>query len=183
VFLIYFFYFKKRGGRLKRMNAVEKALKKQLIGGILLSCMFAGGIPMIILGAVYSVLPVMIPGIAFTVAGFYGAPLVWVNYGNKLRLKRIVYAVEKEHLLTVQSIASQLSKSEKSVRGLLDECFRRGYLEGYIRQGDGIALNEAKAPEEKRHAAECKYCGAKFSYQGELAVCPYCGAVKERDGA
>ena len=108
------------------MNAVEKALKKQLIGGILLSCMFAGGIPMIILGAVYSVLPVMIPGIAFTVAGFYGAPLVWVNYGNKLRLKRIVYAVEKEHLLTVQSIASQLSKSEKSVRGLLDECVRRG---------------------------------------------------------
>lgn len=165
------------------MNAVEKALKKQLRGGILLSCMFAGGIPMIILGAVYSVLPVMIPGIAFTVAGFYGAPIVWVNYGNKLGLKRIVYAVEKEHLLTVQSIASQLSKSEKSVRGLLDECFRRGYLEGYIRQGDGIALNEAKAPEEKRHAAECKYCGAKFSYQGELAVCPYCGAVKERDGA
>ena len=46
------------------MNAVEKALKKQLIGGILLSCMFAGGIPMIILGAVYSVLPVMILGIA-----------------------------------------------------------------------------------------------------------------------
>lgn len=83
------------------MNAVEKALKKQLIGGILLSCMFAGGIPMIILGAVYSVLPVMIPGIAFTVAGFYGAPIVWVNYGNKLGLKRIVYAVEKEHLLTV----------------------------------------------------------------------------------
>ena len=106
-----------------------------------------------------------------------------MNYGNKLGLRRIVYAVDKEHLLTVQSIASQLSKSEKSVRGLLDECFRRGYLEGYIRQGDAIALNEATAPEEKRHAAECKYCGAKFSYQGELAVCPYCGAVNKRDGA
>ena len=163
------------------MNAVENALKKQLVGAILLSCMLAGGIPMLILGAVYSVLPVMILGIVFAVAGFYGAPVAWVNYANKLVLKRIVYAVDKEQLLTVQSIAAQLSKSEKSVRGLLDECFRKGYLEGYLRHGDFISVNEAKASEEKLHAGECKYCGANFSYKGEIAVCPYCGAANKRD--
>lgn len=162
------------------MNAVEKALKRQLILGIFFALAFAGGIHMIIFGAVKSLWLLMAAGIAFAVTGFYATPIVWVNYGNKAAQKRVVFAVEKEHLLTVQSIASQLSKTDKEVRDLLDACFSKNYLQGYVRLGDTIAPNEAKAPQERRYAAECRYCGAKFSYAGnDPAVCPYCGAANE----
>ena len=161
------------------MDAIDKALKKRLITGIVFALLFAGGIPMIIFGAVRSAWALMAAGIAFAVTGFYGAPVVWVNYGNLAAAKRVAYAVTKEGLLTVRSIASQLSKSEKAVRDLLDECFRKGYLSGYVRQGDTIAPNEATTPKEK--AAECKYCGAKFAYSGDLAICPYCGAANKTE--
>ncbi|MDD6995715.1 MAG: hypothetical protein SPH68_04190 [Candidatus Borkfalkiaceae bacterium] len=162
------------------MDAVEKALKKQLICAIAFSLMFAAGIPMIIFGAVRSAWALMAAGIAFAAAGFYGTPIVWINYGDKVAQRRVVYAVTKEHLLTVQDVAAQLSKTEKDVRNLLSVCFNKGYLSGYVRQGDNIALNEAKAPEERKHAAECRFCGAKFAYTGDVAICPYCGAADER---
>ena len=163
------------------MDAVEKARKKQLICGIVFSLMFAGGIPMIIFGAINSIWALMGIGIAFGVAGFYGTPIVWVNYGNKVAQKRVVHAVKYERLRTVQSVASQLSKTEKEVRDILDVCFHKGYFAGYVRQGDVIALNEAKAPEERKHAAECRYCGAKFAYSGDVAFCPYCGAANKTE--
>ncbi len=162
------------------MDAIGKALRKQLVWGIVVSCMFVAGIPMIIFGATGGMWILMAAGIACTVIGFYGAPMVWVSYGNKAALRRVVYAVDREHLLTVQAISSQLSKPEKAVRGMLDECFRKGYLVGYVRQGDEILLNEAKAPEEALHAAVCPHCGAKYTYKGSEAVCPYCGAMSEK---
>ena len=62
---------------------------------------------------------------------------------------------------------------------MLDTCFQKGHLSGFVRKGDELALNEAQAPSEKLHAAECQYCGAKFTYKGTDAVCPYCGAMNE----
>lgn len=160
------------------MEAIERVLKKQLVLGIVLSCMLVAGIPMIIFGASGKLWLLMAAGIVFTVAGFYGAPIAWSSYGTKVGYRRLVYAVEKEHLLTVQAIASQIAKPEKTVRGMLDECFRKGYLVGYVRNGDEISLNVAKAPEDTLLAAVCPYCGAKYTYKiGEQPVCPYCGGV------
>ena len=161
------------------MKMIERAVKKLFFLSMLFSVMFVAGIPMIVLGASKGIMPVMIIGIIFTALGFYGTPMFWVSYGGKVGLKRLVYAVTEEHLLTVQEIASQLSKSEKEVRSLLDTCFQKGYLSGFVRKGDELALNAAQAPSEKLHAAECQYCGAKFTYKGTDAVCPYCGAMNE----
>ncbi len=160
------------------MKAVEKTLKKLLFFSVLCSCLFVAGIPMIVVGASQSVLAVMIAGIVFTAGGFYGVPVLWVAYAERCSLKRIVYAVEKERLLTVQSIAAQLSRPEKLVRKQLGDCLRKGYLEGYVRQGDAFSVNAAAVDDDAElHAAECRYCGAKFSYRGKIALCPYCGAV------
>lgn len=65
------------------MDAIGKALRKQLVWGIVVSCMFVAGIPMIIFGATGGMWILMAAGIACTVIGFYGAPMVWVSYGNK----------------------------------------------------------------------------------------------------
>ena len=142
--------------------------------------MLVAGVPMIVFGAINmgGLTILMVAGIVFVVLGFYGTPLVWVSYGNKVSLKRVVYAVDREHLLTVQEISAQLSKPEKAVRGMLDQCFQKGYLVGYVRKGDEIFLNEARAPEETLHAAVCPSCGAKYTYKaGEQPVCPYCGSM------
>ena len=152
------------------MKMIERAVKKLFFLSMLFSVMFVAGIPMIVLGASKGIMPVMIIGIIFTALGFYGTPMFWVSYGGKVGLKRLVYAVTEEHLLTVQEIASQLSKSEKEVRSLLDTCFQKGYLSGFVRKGDELALNEAQAPSEKLHAAECQYCGAKFTYKGTCCL-------------
>ena len=154
------------------MDAIEKALKRLLVLSIAFSVMFAAGIPLIPVGASKGLWALMIVGIVFTAAGFYGTPMLWTAYGARRGLRRLVYAVTKEHLLTVTELASQLGKSEKNVRSMLTDCFNRGYLVGYVRKGDELAPNEAQSPFEKLHAAE-------FTYKGADAVCPYCGAMNE----
>ena len=125
------------------MDAIEKALKRLLVLSIAFSVMFAAGIPLIPVGASKGLWALMIVGIVFTAAGFYGTPMLWTAYGARRGLRRLVYAVTKEHLLTVTELASQLGKSEKNVRSMLTDCFNRGYLVGYVRKGDELAPNEA----------------------------------------
>lgn len=156
---------------------INKEVKIRLLIGILISVAFVVGIPMIPLGAVFKWWAMMAIGIAFVGFGFYAIPIFWTNFGKKVTQKRIVFAVEREHLLTVQEISAQLSMNERQIRGILDECFRKGYLNGYIRRGDSIFRNEAVAPEDKVHAVECIYCGAKFTYKGLTGICPYCGSA------
>lgn len=159
------------------MNKITKQLNVLLTVSIIVSVLFAGGIPMIPIGAANEIYPVMILGIIFTGGGFFATPLLWVYYGELRGLYRVVVAVEKEHLYTVREIASQLSLDENHVRNTLTNCFRKGYFEGYLREGDEITTREGTLPGGKIRAAECPYCGAKFSYQGKNATCPYCGGV------
>lgn len=168
------------------MNEVSKAIGRQLIVALILTALFVAGIPAVVLGAVKRLWVVMGIGIFFAVVGFYGMPIAWVNYGSKSGLKRVVYAVTAENLLSVREIAAQLGKSEKNVRELLDDCFRLGYLGGYKRSGDEIVPNEEYDPERERKpktfATECPYCGAKFVRKvGEPAACPYCGAASGKE--
>lgn len=156
------------------METINKATRAMLIAAVVCSVLFVAGIPMIVLGAVNKLWPVMVLGIVFTGGGFYATPLLWVGYGGKVTLKRLVYAIEAEHIYTVPELAEQLSKRPKEIRGLLDTCFNKRYLAGYKRAGDTLVLNEGKALADAEHAAECPYCGAKFSYKGTDAVCPYC---------
>lgn len=160
------------------MEVVERALKRKFVSGMIFSVLFVAGIPMIVFGAVNELWILMGVGICAAACGFYGTPLVWTSYGNERGLKRVVYAVEKEGLCSVQSIASHLSMNENAVRDSLSDCIRKGYLTGYVRKGDELEKNVA---EPVRRAAVCPYCGAKFTFEGDLPVCPYCGAAQNRE--
>ena len=159
------------------MEKIEKTLRTKFFAALVMSVLFVAGIPLIPVGAVNGIYPVMIVGIVFTAVGFYGTPILWTSYGATRSLRRVVFAVEKENLYSVQEIASQLSMSEKQVRGLLTDCFRKGYLEGYVREGDEITTLGGDKPGGRTRAAVCPYCGANFTYQGRNAVCPYCGGA------
>ena len=158
------------------MKKVNEWLNKLLIISIVLSVLFVGGIPMIIIGATNELWIVMGIGIAFVAVGFYGAPVAWSVYGSARPVRRVVHAVTVEHLYTVQEIAAQLSLNEKDVRAHLDKCFNKNFLVGYKREGDNIVLNENIAADKREHFYECPYCGAKFTYTADSARCPYCGS-------
>ena len=180
------------------MQQIDKAIRKRQILAFTLTFMFVFGIPAIVFGASYGGRAaeaaeaagkegggtgwwiLMAAGIVCTAVGFFGMPLAWVNYGETRGYRRIVAAVVNENLHTVQEIAVQLSLSEKEVRNRLDICFRKRLLTGYKRVGDEIVLNENRAPEKRTHAAECPYCGAKFSYTADDPRCPYCGSPVQK---
>lgn len=159
------------------MQAVRRALRKSLIVSVILTLALPLGGALLGVGLAIGQPAVWAIGIACMVMGFYGCPCAWtMAYAPTKNLSRIVSAVVEENLCTVSEIASQLSLSEKDVRNRLDLCFRKRYLTGYKREGDAIVLNDNQAPDKRAYAAECPFCGAKFSYTADDPRCPYCGS-------
>ena len=114
------------------MQAVRKALRKNLILSVILTIMLPLGGAMLGVGLALHQPAIWAIGIAFMVCGFYGCPCAWtMAYAPTKSLSRIVSAVVEENLCTVNEIAAQLSLSEKDVRNRLDMCFRKHYLTGY----------------------------------------------------
>ena len=139
-------------------------------GGVLLGVGLGLGVP-----AMWGI------GIACLGCGFYGCPIAWVGYGSVHGLGRVVSAVVEEHLYTVREIASQLGMPEKEIRNRLDTCFKKRYLPGYKREGDGVTLNENTALAEEELTCVCAACGARYSYRrGTRPACPYCGTPMEK---
>ena len=158
------------------MQAVRKALRKNLILSVILTIMLPLGGAMLGVGLALHQPAIWAIGIAFMVCGFYGCPCAWtMAYAPTKSLSRIVSAVVEENLCTVSEIASQLSLSEKDVRNQLDACFRKRYLPGIKRDGDTLILNENRELGKQEFYAECTACGARFLYTKDSKCCPYCG--------
>ncbi len=156
------------------MKTITKAVRKAFWTAFLFTIAFIGGIPATVFGAVYQLWVLMGFGIAGIVIGFYAMPICWTKYGRVKSLMRLVFAITEEHIDTVYGLARQLSLSDKEVRNRLDECFRKNYLVGYLRDGDNVLLNEKKEMSKKVYIAECPNCGAKFTYTADSPFCPYC---------
>ena len=163
------------------MEPIRKAVRSSLTLALLLTFALPLGGVLLGVGLGIGQPGIWAVGIAFLAAGFYGCPIGWVSYGNKREYFRFITAIEEEHLYTVQELASQLGLPEKEVRNRIDTCFNKRYLVGYMREADGLALNENRALREREHGAVCPSCGAKFDYKaGEDPRCPYCGTRVER---
>ena len=64
----------------------------------------------------------------------------------------------------------------------LNSCIKKGYLTGFIREGDTLVLNENRALAPTTLTVDCPRCGATFTLQkGDTARCPYCGSVVPTD--
>ena len=158
------------------MKAVNSYIRKLFVLSLILSFALAGGVPMTVLGAVFQIWPLMGIGIACIVIGFYGTPIAWTSYGGAKGWQRIVSAVVEENLYSVNEIAAQLSISETEARNKLDVCFKKKFLPGFKRSGDGVVLNGNMPAGKKEMFAECPNCGAKFTYTPETPRCPYCNS-------
>ncbi len=158
------------------MDNVNKSVMKTFVWSMVFTIMLPAGVPMIILGAINKIWGLMGCGIAFVVLGFYGTPMLWVQYGEKKNYKRIVSAVVNERISSVKQIATHLNISEKLVVDRLDTCIRKEFLIGYVREGDLIRTNSKAFG--KSVSCKCPACGATFEHLiTQQAKCPYCRTI------
>lgn len=160
------------------MEKINQSVSVIFTWSIILSLFLAAGLPLIIAGAVIGNWGMLGTGIAFVVIGFYGCPLCWCAYGNKLGYKRIVFAVVKEKIYSIEKIASHLNIKPQIALDRLDTCIRNGFLVGYIREGDCIRPNVKY--ENSYISYKCVSCGATFEVlDTALPKCPYCSTINE----
>lgn len=162
----------------------NKSLRKKIITSFILALFLTlclcGGVPLIIIFAGKNT-AVMVVGITCAVVGFYGTPMGWISYGGAKSLERVVLAVTAENLLTVKDIAAQLGKPEEQIKASLTECFQKGYLFGYVFDGETVSYNANRHPTEKVMSWVCPNCGATNTYllTDGVVKCPYCGSIKK----
>lgn len=156
-----------------QLRLTEIKLKVVLLVMILFSVLTAAGIPMIVIGAVNSWFWLMVPGIVFTVTGFYGLPVGWSAWGAAVGRKNILRIIVQEELTLVADIAAASGKSVASVKSNIDRLLTYGRLRGYKLNPDKTSLIKL-VKQEKKAGFKCMNCNAPVS--GKQDSCEYCGA-------
>ena len=160
------------------MKKLNSQIKKAMIAAIAVTVLFVAGLPVLLLGtskafAVEGINTLfLVSGIVLLAGGFYATPILWIVYGGKRELLGIVSAIENQGLSTVEALASHTRLDADAVRAKLDLCFSKGYLDGYIRDGDTLRRPN---PEGELHSVICPACAARFEFRGESGKCPWCG--------
>lgn len=161
----------------RKVISIEKDIKNKLLLSIIASVLFVVGIPVTILGATNSLWIIMAIGIAFIVFGFYGAPLLWVSYGNIRTLKRVVDAVNEENLNTNEEIAKQLQINVRQVKIYITQAIKKKYLTGFLYDGTTLTANNKEPSKRKVLENKCPNCGATMQKNNDNEwICQYCGS-------
>lgn len=163
----------------KEQRLIDKDVKKMLLICLLSTLALIAGVPMIVFGATKSLWILLVLGIVCTVFGFYGMPILWVNFGSLKTLKRVVDAVMEENLTSVSEIASQLQLSERTTKDYIRKAINKKYITGFIYDGNTLVPNEKQAPKKKMSQNRCPSCGGVMEKTDTGWICPYCGSKFE----
>ena len=138
------------------MENLNKSKNKLFWAALILSVLFVVGIPGIIFSAGKSGL-LLAFFIACTGGGFFVMPILWVFYGEMVSLERTLFAIEKEHLYTVDLIAQQRGLPQAQVVSQIKKMIEKHYLEGYIFENNfELKLNRYQKLDEIKFAAKCQ---------------------------
>lgn len=160
---------------------MEKLYKKQKIVfffALFLSIGFVASIPAIIFGASKGMTFLLVIGIIFAVLGFYGSPMLWVQFGALNQAKRIVYAVDEEKIYSVEDIANQLQLPVGEVKSQLITAINKNYIEGLLFDGEKLTANKNKSA--IKMLTRCENCGAPLKKTHDGKYCPYCHSLFEK---
>ena len=169
---------------MKNANSkLKKAINKQLAVAILLTIGLPLGITLIIIGATNkdagALYKAMLGiGIAFTVLGFYGAPIAWVKYGPQKKYSRIIDAIKREGFRDTNDIAKHLSMQPADVQSAVQVCIEKQYLTDYTIDETRIVPLNNRPDDLGMYTVECPYCGGITQTSNNLQVkCEYCGRM------
>ena len=158
------------------MSNINADLKAKRYWAIVASCAFALGIPLIIYGAINSIWFLLGVGIACVLFGFYGTPILWVNYGSLRSLKRVVDAVMEEHITSVNELSQHLSTNNNSIRQSITKAINNKYITGYIFDGNNLISNTKQSPKKQVIQRKCANCGGTLIEIENGWKCEYCGS-------
>ncbi len=159
---------------MKRINKRVRVLFGFAFG---LSVGLPAGVLGVIFGAIQMNIPLLVIGIVLVVAGFYGMPILWVQYGERRRDRNLVRMVKEEGIYTLAGLAAQTGLAENVVLERVKKLLSGGELSGYLLVEDGLALNENRPQARPRGTKKCENCGASMRFDGEKFVCEYCKTV------
>lgn len=160
------------------MKTLNKKQKTTFFFALFLSVGFVASIPAIIFGASKGMTFLLVIGIIFAVIGFYGSPMLWVQYGALNQAKRIVYAVDEEKIYSVEEIANQLQLPVGDVKSQLITAINKNYLEGFLFDGQKLTANKNKSA--IKMLTRCENCGAPLKKTQDGKYCPYCHSLFEK---
>lgn len=163
------------------MNSLRSKTQKLKIASVIVSVLFAVGVPLVIVGAVKlsssAAWWVMLScGIAFCGGGFYATPLLWVAYANSQKDLRIVECVEVSAIYDIKRLGNRFGEKPSAMVNHLINLTSKSYL------SDEYDVNKEELRIERREyvRAECRdvcaYCGAVINDPSQKK-CPDCGAT------
>mgnify|MGYP002976516512 FL=1 len=159
------------------MKRIKNQLTVMLIVATLMSVLYAAAIVGLIL-SIGKIQWLMIVCIVYLGAGFYAIPIVWINYGDKITLSKVVRAVYSDKLYDVKSIAMQVSDTEQNVVNNIRKCIDKRYIAGYLFDVKNLTVNERREQVAQR---KCPNCGAPLEKKNGVLTCEYCGFVYHKD--
>ena len=154
------------------MKKLDAIINKYLLWSIVLTVGFPCGVVGIIMGATKGMPWLLGVGIALVVIGFYGAPMLWIKFGEYKSMKSTLGAIENDNIYTVSDICEQTSKNNATVVGEINKLIEKRCLVGFLfKNKDHL---EANNNQKAGRRVKCPNCGALME-TGTENGCPYCG--------
>ena len=111
-----------------------------------------------------------------------------LDYRELSDAKKLYDCVTVGEIHTVKGISSELGWKIPKTRNVLDFCMKNHYLDDYVRVGEELRKNDEgqefdiSGISAKKTAKKCSHCGGVAEYyEGETAVCIYCGGIIDKD--
>ncbi len=164
------------------MDKLNKSIRAKLFIAILFTVFLPAGILSIIFGAIKGLTFLLVAGIIMTVLGFYGTPIIWVNYAEQKKLRVVLRLIVNENIFSVEELSAQLLMNQKNVTSYINSLIVKGYLTGFLFKDGVLKPNtnkkQAQAPKVKRKM-KCEQCGGVMVFDGAQFVCEYCGHIEQ----
>lgn len=172
---------------------INKKLTVSLIMGIIFSIGFPVGIILIVfhnkVSGIGSTL-LLVLGIILVVLGFYGAPMVWIMYGETKSKKRICQQITLDNNQEIKYLAEINNIPTENMLKKVQELINQRLLTGYeivdnkfvVPKGKNtLSKDEALELSGKLETVTCKGCGAEIEIVGgKKTYCKYCGKLVNR---
>ncbi len=169
---------------------INKKITLNLIFGTLFSIGFPVGILLIIfhtkVNGIGSTL-LLVLGIILVAVGFYGAPMIWIKYGENRANKRICQQITLDNNQEIEYLAQINNVSSENMLKKIQELITQRLLTGYeivdnkyvVPKGKNtISKDEALELSGKLETVTCKGCGAEIEIVGgKKTYCKYCGKL------
>ena len=169
---------------------LNKKLILDLVFGIIFSIGFPAGILLIIFNskvAGVGGIIMLVCGILLVVVGFYGTPMIWINYGELRHTKKICQQITLDNTQEIKYLAEINNMQTDSMLKKVQELITKRYLIGYeiidnsyvVPKGNKtISKDEALELSGQLRTVNCKGCGAEVEVlANKKTFCPYCGKL------